>query len=81
MISETDAVNLQDITLTNVNMWSKTGSAVIKCESAFGSGACLRSGSPTSCVPSSLPPDSPIYGGSQVHRVKHNDQAGRLYCE
>ncbi|EJD50847.1 hypothetical protein AURDEDRAFT_199574 [Auricularia subglabra TFB-10046 SS5] len=34
-----------DITLTNVNMWSLTNSAIIKCESAYGTGACLRSGS------------------------------------
>ncbi|KZW01171.1 rhamnogalacturonase-like protein [Exidia glandulosa HHB12029] len=44
-----DANPCTDITLKNVNMWSKTGSAVIKCESAYGTGACLRnSGSHTS---------------------------------
>ncbi|KAL1943442.1 hypothetical protein VTO73DRAFT_4517 [Trametes versicolor] len=35
-----------DITLDNVNMWSQTNKAVVKCESAFGSGvSCIRSGS------------------------------------
>lgn len=34
------------ITLTNVNMWSQTGKAVYKCESAYGSGVgCIKSGS------------------------------------
>lgn len=32
--------------LKNVNMWSDTGKAVYKCESAYGTGgACLKSGS------------------------------------
>ena len=33
------------MTLSNVNMWSATGKAVMKCESAYGTGACLKSGS------------------------------------
>ncbi|KAI0659450.1 rhamnogalacturonase [Cubamyces menziesii] len=35
-----------DMTLSNVNMWSQTNEAVVKCESAYGTGlSCLRSGS------------------------------------
>ncbi|CDO76327.1 Glycoside Hydrolase Family 28 protein [Trametes cinnabarina] len=35
-----------DITLNNVNMWSQTDKAVVKCESAYGTGlSCLKSGS------------------------------------
>ncbi|KAI0705023.1 rhamnogalacturonase [Cerioporus squamosus] len=35
-----------DINLSNVNMWSQTDKAVVKCESAYGSGvACIKSGS------------------------------------
>ena len=34
------------MTLSNVNMWSQTNEAVVKCESAYGTGlSCLRSGS------------------------------------
>lgn len=31
------------MTLIDVYLWSDTGSAVYKCESAFGTGACLHS--------------------------------------
>ncbi|PVG00146.1 rhamnogalacturonase [Serendipita vermifera] len=41
-----DTAPCTGITLTNVNMWSQTGKAVYKCESAYGSGlSCMKSGS------------------------------------
>ncbi|KAF8914337.1 rhamnogalacturonan-hydrolase [Gymnopilus junonius] len=40
-----DGAPCTGMTLSNVNMWSATGIAVIKCESAYGSGACLKGGS------------------------------------
>ena len=40
-----DEAPCYDITLTDVYMWSLTDEATMKCESAFGSGACLKSGS------------------------------------
>jgi rhamnogalacturonan hydrolase len=40
-----DGAPCTGITLTNVNMWSATGSAVMKCESAYGSGGCVKGGS------------------------------------
>ncbi|KAL5512388.1 hypothetical protein ACEPAG_3380 [Sanghuangporus baumii] len=43
-----DGAPCTGIVLNNVNLWSDTNQAVDKCESAFGSGACLRSGTPTS---------------------------------
>ncbi|EJD00593.1 uncharacterized protein FOMMEDRAFT_187129 [Fomitiporia mediterranea MF3/22] len=36
------------MTLQNVSLWSDTNAATNKCRSAFGSGACLRSGTPSS---------------------------------
>lgn len=40
-----DGAPCYGITLTNVNMWSQTGSAIAKCESAYGSGlGCIKSG-------------------------------------
>lgn len=40
-----DGAPCTDVVLTNVNMWSQTGSAVAKCESAYGSGlGCIKSG-------------------------------------
>ncbi|EIM85320.1 rhamnogalacturonase [Stereum hirsutum FP-91666 SS1] len=38
-----DEVPCTDMTLIDVYLWSDTGSAVYKCESAFGTGACLHS--------------------------------------
>lgn len=32
------------MTLSDVRLWSNTGEAVNKCQSAFGSGSCLESG-------------------------------------
>ena len=46
-----DGAPCSSITLSNVNMWSQTDKAVVKCESAYGSGlSCIRanSGSHTS---------------------------------
>ena len=45
-----DGAPCYSITLSNVNMWSQTDQAVVKCESAYGSGvSCIRnSGSHTS---------------------------------
>jgi rhamnogalacturonan hydrolase len=40
-----DGAPCTGMTLSNVNMWSATGQAVMKCESAYGSGACLKGGS------------------------------------
>ncbi len=41
-----DGAPCHGITLKNVNMWSQTDKAVVKCESAYGSGlSCLKSGS------------------------------------
>lgn len=40
-----DEAPCSDITLTDVYMWSLTDEATWKCESAYGSGACLQSGS------------------------------------
>ncbi|KAI0759248.1 rhamnogalacturonase [Trametes elegans] len=41
-----DGAPCTDITLKNVNMWSQTDKAIIKCESAYGSGlGCIKSGS------------------------------------
>ncbi|KAL7278816.1 hypothetical protein ACG7TL_007833 [Trametes sanguinea] len=41
-----DGAPCYDITLSNVNMWSQTNKAVVKCESAYGTGlSCLKSGS------------------------------------
>ncbi|KAI0830349.1 rhamnogalacturonase [Trametes gibbosa] len=41
-----DGAPCYDITLSNVNMWSQTDKAIVKCESAFGSGvSCIHSGS------------------------------------
>ncbi|RPD78596.1 rhamnogalacturonase [Lentinus tigrinus ALCF2SS1-7] len=35
-----------DINLSNVNMWSQTNQAIVKCESAYGSGvACIKNSS------------------------------------
>ncbi|KZP02780.1 glycoside hydrolase family 28 protein [Athelia psychrophila] len=36
------------VTISDVWLWSATGLAVTDCESAFGTGACLRSGSTSS---------------------------------
>ncbi|KAL5522244.1 hypothetical protein ACEPAF_2101 [Sanghuangporus sanghuang] len=43
-----DGAPCTDMNLQNVNLWSDTNQATNKCRSAFGSGACLRSGTPTS---------------------------------
>lgn len=44
-----DGAPCEGITLTNVNMWSQSGSAIYKCESAFGTGlSCLKSGTASS---------------------------------
>lgn len=43
-----DGAPCTDMQLVNVNLWSATNEAVVKCESAFGSGLCLESGTPTS---------------------------------
>ncbi|KZT65507.1 glycoside hydrolase family 28 protein [Daedalea quercina L-15889] len=40
-----DEAPCYDIVLTDVYMWSLTDEATMKCESAYGSGACLSSGS------------------------------------
>ena len=41
-----DGAPCRDITLSNVNMWSQTNKAVVKCESAYGSGlSCIKGGS------------------------------------
>ncbi|OJT11688.1 hypothetical protein TRAPUB_11793 [Trametes pubescens] len=41
-----DGAPCTGINLNNVNMWSKTDKAVVKCESAYGSGvSCIKSGS------------------------------------
>ncbi|KAI0823445.1 rhamnogalacturonan-hydrolase [Trametes gibbosa] len=41
-----DGAPCTGITLKDVHMWSKTDKAVVKCESAYGSGlACIKSGS------------------------------------
>ena len=32
------------MTLTDVRLWSNTGEATNKCQSAFGTGSCLKSG-------------------------------------
>ncbi|THH13679.1 hypothetical protein EW146_g6568 [Bondarzewia mesenterica] len=37
-----DGAPCVNMTLTNVNMWSATGEANYKCESAYGTGACLK---------------------------------------
>ncbi|TFY57203.1 hypothetical protein EVJ58_g7169 [Rhodofomes roseus] len=42
-----DEAPCYDITLTDVYMWSLTDEATMKCESAFGSGACLNGYSTT----------------------------------
>ncbi|OJT11689.1 hypothetical protein TRAPUB_11794 [Trametes pubescens] len=40
-----DGAPCTGITLKNMNLWSKTEKAVVKCESAYGSGlACIKSG-------------------------------------
>lgn len=40
-----DDAPCQDITLSNVSVWSQTGNAVAKCESAYGTGlGCIKSG-------------------------------------
>lgn len=39
-----DEVPCYDIHATDVYMWSQTGEAVMKCESAYGGGACLNHG-------------------------------------
>ncbi|KAI0259155.1 rhamnogalacturonan-hydrolase [Gloeopeniophorella convolvens] len=44
-----DGAPCSSITLQNVNMWSQSGQALAKCESAFGSGVgCIRDGDPSS---------------------------------
>ena len=41
-----DGAPCYGITLTDVYMWSETNEAVVKCESAYGSGvSCIKSGS------------------------------------
>jgi len=41
-----DKTPCTNVVLTNVNMWSQSGSAIAKCESAWGSGlGCIKSGS------------------------------------
>lgn len=41
-----DGAPCTGVVLTNVNMWSQSGSAIAKCESAYGSGlGCIKSGS------------------------------------
>lgn len=40
-----DGAPCEGVTLDNVNMWGATGKANYKCRSAFGTGACLKSGS------------------------------------
>ncbi|KIM26589.1 glycoside hydrolase family 28 protein [Serendipita vermifera MAFF 305830] len=48
------------ITLSNVNMWSQTGKAVYKCESAFGSGvSCIKSGTASSYAVVTVTPTQP----------------------
>ncbi|KAG9044393.1 hypothetical protein FS837_008218 [Tulasnella sp. UAMH 9824] len=37
-----DATPCQQMVLKNVNMWSATNKAVVKCESAYGTGLCLK---------------------------------------
>lgn len=37
-----DATPCQQMILKNVNMWSATNKAVVKCESAYGTGLCLK---------------------------------------
>lgn len=39
-----DKVPCYDIHATDVYMWSQTDEAVMKCESAYGGGACLNHG-------------------------------------
>jgi rhamnogalacturonan hydrolase len=36
------------MSLDNVNLWSATNQAEVKCESAYGSGSCLKAGSGSS---------------------------------
>ncbi|KZP14838.1 glycoside hydrolase family 28 protein [Athelia psychrophila] len=43
-----DTAPCSDITISDVWLWSATGLAVTDCESAFGTGECLRSGSTSS---------------------------------
>jgi len=38
-----DGAPCQHITLNNVNLWSATNKATNKCQSAYGTGACLKS--------------------------------------
>ena len=48
------------IALSNVNMWSQTGKAVYKCESAFGSGVgCIKSGTASSYAVVTVTPTQP----------------------
>ncbi|EIM79283.1 pectin lyase-like protein [Stereum hirsutum FP-91666 SS1] len=37
-----DGAPCVNMTLTDVNMWSETDKAIYKCESAYGTGACLQ---------------------------------------
>lgn len=43
-----DGAPCNNITLDNVNLWSWTGEAEYKCESAYGKGACLKASGTTS---------------------------------
>jgi len=43
-----DGAPCTNMILNNVNLWSATDEATNKCESAFGTGSCLHSGTPTS---------------------------------
>lgn len=43
-----DTAPCSDISISDVWLWSETGLAVTDCESAFGTGECLRSGSTSS---------------------------------
>ncbi|KAG8860325.1 hypothetical protein FRB96_003974, partial [Tulasnella sp. 330] len=43
-----DGAPCTDITLSNVNMYVESGTAVVKCESAYGTGACLKASGTTS---------------------------------
>ncbi|KIO23148.1 glycoside hydrolase family 28 protein [Tulasnella calospora MUT 4182] len=43
-----DATPCQQMILKDVRLWSATGKAVVKCESAYGTGSCLKASGTTS---------------------------------
>ncbi|KAG9002185.1 hypothetical protein FRB94_013196 [Tulasnella sp. JGI-2019a] len=43
-----DGAPCQDMVLSNVNMYVESGTGVIKCESAYGTGGCLKASGTTS---------------------------------